>query len=364
MKLNPQMVTLARELREMTQQQLAEDVGVGQAKIAKLEGGLQPDVADDLAEKLSYSLRMPIGFFQQPGDLVGVGSSAYFYRKKADLSARDRKRIHAQINLLRINLSKMLNAIDVEARRPLPQFDVEDYGDSPERVAQAVRQLWNTPDGPIANLTALVESAGVIIVPVDFGTKSMDGTSIRLADMPPMIFINSSLLGDRWRFTLAHELGHLIMHDVPHERMEDEADAFAGEFLMPVSELRPIFKRLGTVRLEDLAKLKPFWRTSMAALLKRAGDLGFLSANARKGLWIAYRRTCVPEPSAFEQEPIRAYRGITSYFTESLGYTKLELENLFLIGANDLERWYGFVSGTQEASSAPRMQQFKRLSIV
>ncbi len=355
MRLNPQMVTLARELRELTQEQLADRVGVGQAKIAKLEGGLQPDVSDDLAERLAFALDMPIGFFQQVGDLVGVGSSAYFYRKRADLSARDRKRIHALINLLRINLGKMLNSIDVEARRPLPQFDVEDYGNSPERVAQAIRQLWNMPDGPVANLTTLIESAGVIIVPVDFGTQSMDGTSIRLADMPPLIFINASLSGDRWRFTLAHELGHLIMHDVPHEQMEDEADSFAAEFLMPEADMRPLFTRLGVIRLEDLAKLKPFWRTSMASLLKRAGDLGFLSASGRKGLWIAYRKTCVPEPNAFEQELIRTYAGITLYFTESLEYTCADMRSLLQISERDVDRLYGFVGRKEKVGPVLRV---------
>ncbi|WP_169743714.1 XRE family transcriptional regulator [Paraburkholderia kururiensis] len=355
MKLNPQMVTLARELRELTQEQLADRVGVGQAKIAKVEGGLQSDVADEIAERLASALEMPLEFLQQSGDLVGVGSSAYFYRKKADLSARDRKRIHALINLLRLNLGKMLNSIEIEARRPLPQLDVEDYGGSPERVAQAIRQLWNLPDGPIVNLTTLIESAGVVIIPVDFGTQSMDGTSIRLADMPPLIFINIDLPGDRWRFTLAHELGHLIMHDVPHEQMEDEADAFAAELLMPTGELRPIFKRLTTIRLEDLAKLKPFWRTSMAALLKRAGDLGFLSANARKNLWITYRRTCLPEPSAFEQEPVRTYSGITQYFVDSLDYTRAEMESLLHISGSDFERLYRFSSGKPKTGPTLRV---------
>src|ERR1700710_277227 len=99
------MVTLARRLRELTQEQLANVLGVGQAKVAKIEGGLQSETTDELAEKLADSLDVPVAFFQQAGDFVGVGSSAYFYRKKADLSVRDRKRSHATINLKRIHLA-------------------------------------------------------------------------------------------------------------------------------------------------------------------------------------------------------------------------------------------------------------------
>ncbi|MGF6641597.1 ImmA/IrrE family metallo-endopeptidase [Paraburkholderia sp. MM6662-R1] len=338
MILNPHMVTLARELRELTQEQLAELTNVGQAKIAKIEGGLQPDAPDELAGKLAESLKVPVAFLTQPGDLLGVGSSAYFYRKKADLTARDRKRIHAIINLTRMHLAKLLNAVEVKARRPLPQLDIEEYANSAARVAQAVRQFWTLPDGPVKNVTALIESAGVIVVPVEFGTRSMDATSIRLADMPPLIFINGALPGDRWRFTLAHELGHLVMHDFPHEQMEDEADEFAAEFLMPEAEMRAIFTRLNNVRLEDLAKLKLFWRASMAALLKRVGDLGFLTPYGKKSLWISLRRLGLPEPNSFEREETKTYPGITRYFTDTLKYTRQNMEATLLMHSNDLVR--------------------------
>ena len=48
---------------------------------------------------------------------------------------------------------------------------------------------------------------------------------------------------ERWIFTAAHELGHILLHPTEYDRSatdlpvdtEREADAFASEFLMPKS---------------------------------------------------------------------------------------------------------------------------------
>lgn len=203
MKINGQMVTLAREFRELTQQALATQAGTGQSTVAKVEAGLKSDVEEALLARFADVLGFPEAFFQQNEELLSFGSSAYFYRKRASLTAADRKRIHSMVNLMRIALRQMLRHIDVEPRRELPQFDLEEYGQSPARVAQALRAYWALPDGPIRDLTELVEGAGVIVFRCSFNTRKFDGTSLRLTDMPPMVFLNADMSGDRWRFTLA-----------------------------------------------------------------------------------------------------------------------------------------------------------------
>src|SRR5258708_17080283 len=119
MKVSPQMVTLAREYRGLTQEQLARKIGVGEARVAKIEGGLQTELPEAIFDDLCSGLSFPPSFFQQEEDLIGVGSSAYYYRKKADLSAFDRKRIHGVVNLVRIHLKKLLSFVDVAVKRQL-----------------------------------------------------------------------------------------------------------------------------------------------------------------------------------------------------------------------------------------------------
>lgn len=90
---------------------------------------------------------------------------------------------------------------------------------------------------------------------------------------------------DRIRFTLAHEIGHLIMHQIPpsdNSDIEKEADMFAAEFLMPKEA---ISYSLSDLSLQKLAALKPYWKVSMAALLKRAADLGKITQRQARYFW-------------------------------------------------------------------------------
>jgi Zn-dependent peptidase ImmA (M78 family) len=93
------------------------------------------------------------------------------------------------------------------------------------------------PPGPIENLTTLAERAGIIVVWCDFGA-AIDGVTMKTDDLPPCIFLNRTAPADRLRASLAHEIGHTIMHRVPTDTMEDEAYTFGAELLVPERELR------------------------------------------------------------------------------------------------------------------------------
>lgn len=321
MAFNSEMLVLAREYRGLTQDELARKSGLNRIKIAKIESGLVVATEQD-TDLLCTALDMPPSFFDNEEPVIGYGSSAYYYRKKADLTAADRKRVHSIVNMIRIGLKPMLGQVEVESQRNLVRLSIDEYGGSAAKVASAIRTFWKLPDGPVKNLTALIEGAGVIVLLCDFGTRSMDATSLWLADSPPMVFINDQIPGDRWRFTLAHELAHLVMHDVPNELMEEEADEFAAEFLMPAVELKAEFARLGQIKIRDLAELKLFWKTSMAALLVRARDLGFLDENQSRYLWmtmskLGYRsKSASSEPNPIPREQPSNARKLMSLFAE------------------------------------------------
>lgn len=349
MKINPEMIVLARKMRGITQLELSRRIGQGQARVSKLEGGIQTDVSESIVNLICNALDIPVDFLTQNEELLSVGSSAVYYRKKTALTALDRDKINATVNLHRIHLRKLLESVEIDSTKPLPKFDIEDYGGSPQKAAQALRAFWTLPDGPIKNVTASIESAGIIIVPCEFGTKAMDSTAIRNADMPPMIFIRHNMPADRWRFTLAHELAHLVMHDVPHENMENEADCFASEFLMPEIELSAQFMALSTIRLADLMALKPYWKVSIQALLYRAGELGFLTSMQKTRLWqkissLGYRTN---EPHPLPMEEPKTFNKIANYFTQNLNYSIDDLQKLFRINHSDLKFLYGASFGLE-----------------
>ena len=177
-----------------------------------------------------------------------------------------------ELNLRIMHLRRYLEAIDLEAELPLPRLDADDLGGA-ENVAVTVRRSWSIPDGPVTNLTAYCERAGILVVHCDFAEKC-DGVTMRVRGLPPLIFLNRNAPADRMRHSLAHELGHLIMHKIPTDSMEEEADTFSGELLAPFSQVK---KDLigGRVTLDRLVQLKIYWRVSVASLLYRAGKFGF-----------------------------------------------------------------------------------------
>lgn len=322
----------------MTQEQLANKLFVSQATVAKLEGDVLGEVQDQMIERLSNALEFPLGFFLQQGERMGFGSSAYFYRKREKISAADRKRISSTVNLIRLGLARYLSMVDLQASRKLPFYDVDEFGSAP-LIATTIRNYWSLPDGPIKNLTSLIESAGVVIIPCDFGTRHFDATSLNLNNLPPLIFINRDLSGDRWRFTLAHELGHLVMHDTPRETMEDEADSFASELLMPSDEIKPQFSRIGKVRLQELINIKPYWKVSVAALIMRASSLGFLSKNQSRYLWMQMSKAGyrLKEPNELERESVNNYPNLFAYFRSKLDLNEIDLAKITNINPLDFE---------------------------
>lgn len=327
--INPDLVTLAREYRDLTQEELARALEVTQGKVAKIEGGLQTEVAEEMLGRLSSVLQFPREFFFQDWSRLGFGSSAFYYRKRARIAASDRKSISSVVNLHLMCIKKYLDAVDVQSARLLPQLELDSFGRSPATVARAVRAAWNLPVGPVKNLTALLESAGILVIPCSFG-GSVDATSLRLSSFPPIVFIDANVPGDRWRFTLAHELAHLVMHPTPSETMEEEADEFAAEFLMPEDDILPALKSLGTLRIPHLITLKSFWKTSMAALLMRAGHLGLLTENQKRHLWaqLAKNGYLKSEPEPIAREGLQNHSKLLNYYLDGLRWSVDELAKL------------------------------------
>lgn len=325
-KINPDMLVLAREFRGLTQTQLAQKARLSQPKITRLESGLSNELTDDEIQRLAEALEFPFEFFFQKEDRIGYGSSAYFYRKKAKLTAADRKRIHAIVNMIRINMKRLLQNVDIKPKRNLPRLPLDEYGGSPSNVAHALRGFWRLPEGPITNLTGIMESAGIIVVVCPFGTRAMDATSLWLSESPPMVFINEDIPGDRWRFTLAHELAHLIMHDgAPYEAMEDEADNFASEFLVPEGEIKAQFRRRRKLKLSDFADLKPYWKVSMGMLIKKALDLGFITDVQRRYFYLNMNQNgnrALEEPVPVSREEPQNHKNLINYYQNEMKYSR------------------------------------------
>jgi len=271
---NSDMLRLARELRGWTQSRLSSESGITQAYISLLEHG-QKEASDKKVDALSKSLGVPTSFFYQSEQYDGFGLSLVFHRKRASTRISHLRRLQAEVNLRRIHATRLLRGIDLAAPNDFVSMDIDDYDGDAERIAQFVRINWKLPLGPIPDLVKVIENAGGIVFRFPFGTKDIDAISQWPNDAPPLFFVNADAPADRTRFSLAHELGHVVMHNMASETMEAEADRFASELLMP---RREIASQLVGITIKKAYALKPYWRVAMQALVRRARDVGSIDS--------------------------------------------------------------------------------------
>jgi Zn-dependent peptidase ImmA (M78 family)/transcriptional regulator with XRE-family HTH domain len=278
LRFNSEMLALAREAKGYTQKEMAAFFGSNQSRFSKIESGeLVPQEAD--LQNFVRVLGQPRDFFFQRES--AASASVSFYRKAAGLPLKMLRQCNAQMNVQRLQIEKIVGNARL-AKRSLPCISPDDVGGA-KQVARRLREEWGLPRGPIRNLTKLVEEAGCVIVDFCFPSSKLDGLCIQAAKKPPFIFLNKDFPKSRRRLSLAHELGHLIMHKNPHENVEEEAWDFAAEFLMPAEE---IGKQLSNVNLDRLGRLKSEWGVSMQAILQRAKKLEKISESYSRHLWI------------------------------------------------------------------------------
>ncbi len=324
--VNPEMLILARESREMTQKELAEAIAVTQGKISKYENGMFSVSEDDLeiiAKVLGYTKE----FFFQKDRVHGLGSSFLFHRQRKQVPMQIQRKVQAQINILRMQMDRLLRGAEIDAPNRFDSIDIDAHDGNAEGIAAMVRAAWGLPLGPVANVTASVESASGIVLKCSFETNLIDAAHLWLPGLPPLFFVNRDLPGDRLRWTLAHEIGHAVMHRNPTGSVEDEANRFASEFLMPADE---IADQLDGLTLQQAAMLKQRWKVSMAALVKRAHDLGRISEYKYRSLNVSLSSQGykLAEPFPIDPEEPQAARQVVELHCTALGYDKFDLAKL------------------------------------
>lgn len=308
----------------MTQSELAAAIGVTQSKISKIEAGYARPSATDI-QSFTEILGFQASFFGWQDKVYGFSDQEMFHRKRQQATAKSLATIHGMLNIRRMQLARLLRSAAIEGDG-FPRHDPDEYLGDVERIAQTVRAQWMVPRGPIRNLVAVIEDGGGVVIQHNFGTRHIDAVSQWVPGLPPIFFINIGFPADRMRFSLAHELGHMIMHRIPTEESEREADAFAAEFLMPMREIRP---QLRDLDLPSLANLKRHWKVSMQALLKRAQDIGTITQNRARSIWIelgrlGYRRH---EPIELEPEKPTLMKDLIAFHLSDLDYSREDLSN-------------------------------------
>lgn len=267
-------VKQARDIFGLTQEELATKVGVQQSTIARIENDtLSPSL--DLLEAISRQTGfLPSFFEQEPVDNFSLGTLAF--RKHKLLSAQEESKAYQYAKIMYEHTRTMFSQLKVSPPR-LPETE----GEEPQVAARIARtSLGLSPDTPIRNLMKVVEGNGLLIFLLPLILSKIDAFSTwaQLDYQRPFIAVSLGKPTDRLRFSISHELGHLVMHRTLKgtlTNLEQAADQFAAEFLMPESAMKR--ELIPPITLTRVAKLKPKWGVSMQALIKRARTLGILS---------------------------------------------------------------------------------------
>lgn len=356
--LNADALRLARESRGHSQIDVAKAAGVTQGLISKAERGAVP-LKPEIVQAIAGFLRYPAEFFYEDGRVTPVRSPCRYHRKRKTLPAKVLNKIDAQMNVRNVHMRHLFSGLDVEGDREFHTLDLDEYGSSPEAVAQALRTAWRVPDGPIPNLTSLVESAGGVVLMEKFDTHKFFGMSCWTTLDRPLFFLNADAPTEVMRWTMAHELGHLTMHASPCDGdPEEQADAFAAEFLAPARLLKPTLRKL---RFDRLPQLKAYWRLSMKALITRASQLGAIDNLTSQRLYKQYsaRRYNAGEPYQLSPEPPTLVDAAIRVHLGEHDYTVEELARAIRIDSDEFQRTFMGEGGEQPKGKVVSLQDLR-----
>lgn len=337
-KFNFQSLELAREARQYTQKEVASKISFSQSKLSKAEKGQQSLTEEDI-EELAQIYDYPKSFFYQKSDSAPIGH--LYFRRRISLPAKIINSFVANTRIYKKAIDELMNSVD------MPEYDLGSYSTeihTPQEIAQKVRFILRINKGPVYNLVTLLEKHGILIAKIDFGTDKIDGLSSITDSGYKIIFLNLKMPNDRIRFSLAHELGHMLMHlDYPpkySDETEREADDFASEFLMPKSEILPTLSNLTFQKLGDL---KRYWLVSMRAVVRRAKNLGVIDEKQYRNLQIDFSRNgyTKKEPIILPAENPSIVPDIIELYKSELDYTDEDLMSTMCINSFDYQRWFG-----------------------
>lgn len=277
------MSLLAERLRQVrvlygyTMENVADSIGVTKQSISKYETGKAIPTSDVLTKIIDF-YELPSGYLMK-AEKQYEKQSLLFYR-------RDQHTLQRELEDAKIRLTwyyEMLCICDKFTKNAtieeIPHFD---DSMSIEDKAGALRQVWGIEYGPIRNLSKVLMDHGISLFSTPLQNAKIDGFSQMVNNRPIIVLNQKKGSLARKSFSLAHELGHLVLHSCRDKReldsseIEKEADDFAASLLMPAEAFR---RDIININVDTLIRLADKWGVSPQAVLERCRGLGFLESD-------------------------------------------------------------------------------------
>jgi Zn-dependent peptidase ImmA (M78 family) len=234
------------------------------------------------------------------------------FRKKQITSKKEEAQVEAQaLHLIEryLMVEEVLGLPSAEWDKPREApFPIHEMAEA-ELAAQNLRAHWGLGIDPIPNLIELLEERGVKVVVVE-SEENIDGLAaqVRRGERAPVrvIVVRRGAQGERQRFNLAHELGHMVMEVHGDERFKEKAaQRFAGAFLMPAEALwSNVGRNRSSIGWSELFALKQLFGASVQAITYRCGDLGIFPPGMTQRLFREFSRLGYRSAPNYEPYPL------------------------------------------------------------
>ena len=267
------------------------------------KGEVIPD--SEMVNLLSEALKVrPDYFFRDTKVEIGVIE----YRKINRLSAKEEAKVVEQTReyLSRyLELEEILGLSNKFINHLSEYKNITTYEEVNE-AANHLRKEWELGTDPIFNIVELLEDKHIKVVKID-ADLDFDGLQTWVNGTIPVVAYNVRKLekNDRIRFTLLHELGHLLFSfgDITEHQKETLCHQFAGAMLLPEETLK---EELGSFRnrlfIPELGNIKKQYGISLQAIVMRAKVCGIINENYTKQFFFMIKQMNwkIDEPIQYE----------------------------------------------------------------
>lgn len=340
---NGRRLLALRELLGLTQQDLARALGISQPGLSKIEKAERP-LSTDLIDRASRHYDVPAQFFLIPPGLLDIGVPTF--RKSSTARAGEERQILRTYREAARVYADAAEASGYHTNQIPPTLAASDA----DTAAEQIRRLAGIDaTAPIGNMTRLLERLGIGVIwhltPTDDGPSAHAGISIPAASPTrPLVALASHLPGDAARFTLAHELAHLIWDQdaqpwtSSRSPQEKRAHDFASALLLPADMIRT--RVTDTLNLNGYLPIKAEYGASLAAIIMAAKRLHVITPQRARSLFIqlSARGWRTQEPvHVGDEKPLlltQALKRITTWDTHSIATTTA-------MPAATIARWTG-----------------------
>jgi Zn-dependent peptidase ImmA (M78 family)/transcriptional regulator with XRE-family HTH domain len=367
-------LTEARESRGLTAVSLAQMIDVTPVMISAYENGRSAPRAETLA-KIAQTLNFPIAFFARPYAIRPGEDRPVFWRSLSSATKASRTKCRHRLNWLDDITAYVRQFLDLPELN-LPQLSVPDSAldlttKEIEALAAEARVAFGLGAGPIQDVILLLENHGVVVSRFQFDADALDAFCYWSRNGQPFVVMASEKQSlAREHYNAAHELGHLLLHreismsslnrSEQHKMLEDQAFRFASSFLLPAEAFT---SELWAPTLSAFESLKPRWRTSIGVMIGRCRELGIVTDDQAKNLWIQYTRRGYKRKEPLDDQmpeiaPRMLRRSIEMLVSEQIR-SKDDIRADLLLPESEIERLCSLKPGYLSDTAAPTLLELQ-----